>query len=98
MDTSTWLKYINMARWPAELNVDVAHCRGRVYYVTSKDIPPNQELLTHYGDAYDLPINRKAFDVWEGGRFQYQLGNMGIRMHHSNGDWARTNEPFIYNL
>ncbi len=92
MDTGTWLKYINMARWPSELNVGVANCRGRQYYVTIKDVAPAEELLTHYGDAYDLPIDHKAFwfDTQDGRPFN--LGLMGIVMFDKSGKLIMKND------
>ena len=65
MNTSTWLRYINCARFPSELNVGVASCRGRVYYITLRDIAPEEELLCFYGhlDAAALLINTTAFDM-----------------------------------
>ncbi len=81
VDTATWLKYINMARWPRELNVGVAQCKGRQYYVTIKDIAPAEELLTHYGDGYDLPINHQAFWFYTQTGQPVNLGLMGIPRH-----------------
>ncbi len=64
MDTATWVRYVNMARWPGELNVGFAVCKGRTYYVTIKDIAPSEELLVHYGDGYDIDIDHQAFWIW----------------------------------
>ena len=72
---------MNMARKPSELNVGVAQCKGRIYYVTIKDIAPNQELLTHYGDAYDLDIDHGAFWSYTPYGEGVNLGLMGIPRH-----------------
>lgn len=57
--TSNWLRWINCSRFSREENVVMFACRGKVYYVTSKDIYPGDELLVYYGDAYakDLEID-----------------------------------------
>ncbi len=57
IDTSTWLRYVNCARHPKELNVSVAFCRGRVFYITSKHIVPGVELLNYYGDEFAIYLN-----------------------------------------
>ena len=92
MDTATWLKYINMARWPSELNVGVATCRGRKYYVTIRDIAPTQELLTHYGDSYDLDINHNAFWFWTQDGRRFNLGFMGVALHDEFGNVIMKND------
>ena len=63
INVSSWLRFINCARTPAEENVLVAECKGRFYYITCKDITPGQELLVYYGDSYakELNIDVKLF-------------------------------------
>jgi len=50
--TSTWLRWINCARHFKEQNVSFQACRGKAFYITSKDIYPGQELLIYYGHNY----------------------------------------------
>ena len=63
LETSSWTRFINCARNPQELNVNIAFCRGRVYYIVSKDISPGQELFAYYGqkDAERLGIDHTQF-------------------------------------
>ncbi len=65
LDTSSWLRFINCARNSAEENVLVAECKGKIYYLTYKDVYPGQELLVYYGDNYAtlLGIDVDQFDV-----------------------------------
>ncbi len=76
MDTSTWPRYVNMARTPSELNVSVCFCKGRVYYIASKDIAPSQELLTYYGWGYaaSLNVDPTAFNIFQNGKYVATLG------------------------
>lgn len=50
--TSSSLRWINCARNLNEQNVFVYECRGKIYYMTGRDIAPSQELLVYYGDDY----------------------------------------------
>lgn len=50
--TSNWVRWVNCARNPQELNLDSIWCYGRVYYISTKDIYPGQELLVYYGQGY----------------------------------------------
>ncbi len=95
MDTATWVRYVNMARWPSELNVGVAICKGRVYYFTIKDIAPGKELLTYYGDMYaqDLGLDHTAFWFWtKDGARRFNLGIYGVVVvHDESGNMIREN-------
>ena len=51
-DPSHWLKFINLARYKIEQNLDVVMMENELYYQVSKDITPGQELLVWYGDSY----------------------------------------------
>ena len=64
MTTSNWLRWINCARHVNEENVYCLHCRGKPYYVTSRDIHPGEELLVYYGEIYGnrLDINTRQYD------------------------------------
>ena len=50
--TSNWLRYVNCARTPHELNVDALFCHGKVFYVTLRDVEAGEELMVYYGDSY----------------------------------------------
>lgn len=50
--TSSWVRWINCARHVKEEHVKFHECRGKVFYVTYKDIHPGQELLVYYGIVY----------------------------------------------
>ena len=50
--TSNWLRWINCARHSREQNVEVLECLGKMYYITTKDVYPAQELFVYYGDGY----------------------------------------------
>ena len=52
LETSNWLRYINCPRNPAEENVSVHYCYGKVYYRTKNAIIPGQELMIYYGNEY----------------------------------------------
>lgn len=47
---SNWLRYVNCARNVREENVFSFGCDGLVFYMTTKDVEPNTELLTWYGE------------------------------------------------
>lgn len=47
-----WLRYVNCARNEQEENLNVVFCDDLVFYITSKDIAPNTELLMWYGTWY----------------------------------------------
>nr|XP_022321232.1 uncharacterized protein LOC111123277 [Crassostrea virginica] len=57
---SNWLRYVNCARNEQEENIHPVFCEDLVFYMTSKDVAPNTELLTWYGNWYGkkLGINR----------------------------------------
>ena len=61
IETSSWLRFINCAPNVDEENVMCVECKGRFYYLTSKDIAPGQELLVYYGDDYAEDTNGRAF-------------------------------------
>ena len=57
--TSSWLRWVNCARHIKEQNVQFQACRGKAFYITTKDIYPGQELLLYYGRnaAQNFDIN-----------------------------------------
>ena len=71
LETSSWTRFVNCARTPQELNVNLAFCRGRAYYIVSKDISPGQELFAYYGqeDAERLGIDHMQFYAETTGKF-----------------------------
>ena len=46
------MKWINCARHVKEQNTVHRFCHDKVYYMTSRDIHPGEELLVYYGDTY----------------------------------------------
>ena len=50
--TSNWLRWINCPRNYQEENVRWLYCAGKVYFMTTKDIYPSQELFMYYGHEY----------------------------------------------
>lgn len=58
---SNWLRYVNCARNVHEENVKPIICDGLVFYMATKDVGPNTELLTWYGenDGRSLGITRR---------------------------------------
>ena len=52
VSTSNWLRFINCSRHRREENVMTCACKGRLYYISSRDIYPGRELLVYYGDDY----------------------------------------------
>ena len=50
--TSNWLRFINCASFPDQLNLVPRHCDNRIHYITSRDIAPGEELLVFYGYRY----------------------------------------------
>ena len=63
MDTSSWVRFINCARFPEEENVMTLECKGRIFLVTNRDIHPGEELMYYYGDSYagNLGIDTELF-------------------------------------
>ena len=57
ISTSNWTRWVNCARSSYEQNVAVNQCRGKLYYMTSKDLYPGQEMLAFYGNAYAKTLN-----------------------------------------
>lgn len=49
---SNWLRYVNCARNVHEENLTPIVCDGLVFYMTSKDVEPDTELLVWYGTEY----------------------------------------------
>lgn len=49
---SNWLRYLNCARNDKEEKVNVVLCDDLVFYMTSRDVAPNTELLMWYGTWY----------------------------------------------
>ena len=62
--TSNWLRWINCSRHAREENVQVLECRGRMYYMTTRDVRPGEELLVYYGDGYaeTLDIDTERYE------------------------------------
>lgn len=49
---SNWLRYVNCARNVHEENLKPIICDGLVFYMTSKDVEPDTELLVWNGTEY----------------------------------------------
>ena len=61
--TSSWIRWINCSRHVKEQNVLMVECRGKIFYVTIKDVHPGEELLHYYGDedAQNLDIKTEFY-------------------------------------
>lgn len=64
-----WLRYVNCARNEQEENLNVVFCEDLVFYLTSKDIAPNTELLMWYGNWYGNFLGIKRVHPGEGYSF-----------------------------
>ncbi|XP_073440091.1 PR domain zinc finger protein 14 [Dendrobates tinctorius] len=49
-----WMALVNCARFSQEQNLVAIQCENDIYYETSKEIAPRQELLVWYGGCYEL--------------------------------------------
>ncbi|KAI5707462.1 hypothetical protein M8J77_002943 [Diaphorina citri] len=49
---SNWMRYVNCARNKFEENLVAFQYKGRLFYRTTKHIPPMTELLVNYGNDY----------------------------------------------
>ena len=54
--TSNWLRYVNCARHPRELNLEMLPCYGKVFFMTRREVKKGEELLLYYGDSYALEL------------------------------------------
>jgi hypothetical protein len=52
VESSNYARWINCARHVKEENVWCVECRGKPFYVLSRDVTPGVELLVYYGEAY----------------------------------------------
>ena len=46
---SNWLRFLNCPITHRQRNVKSVTCNATVYYVTTREIAPGQELLVYYG-------------------------------------------------
>ena len=53
---SSYHRYINSPLRYVDENVKALQCYGRVYYMTTKDIAPGDELLIYYGPQYSKTL------------------------------------------
>ncbi|XP_056636971.1 histone-lysine N-methyltransferase PRDM9-like [Diorhabda sublineata] len=60
---SNYLRYVNCARNVSEQNLIAYQYKRELYYRTSKDIFPGEELLIYYGNSFakNLGINTKSY-------------------------------------
>ena len=56
VERSNWLRWLNCPKTIAGYNVDGMYCYGKVYYLTTKDVYPGQELQVYYGFDYALRL------------------------------------------
>ena len=49
-------------------NVEIYECRGKIFYMTTKDVFPGEELLVYYGDKYAeyLGFDLDAYYIGDG--------------------------------
>lgn len=50
--TSNWMRYVNSARYMEEQNVFPFHFDEQIYYLVTREISANSELLTWYGNQF----------------------------------------------
>ncbi|XP_062585764.1 histone-lysine N-methyltransferase set-17-like [Saccostrea cucullata] len=49
---SNWLRFVNSPAKYTQENVIPIKCKGIIFYMTSRDVEPGEELLVWYGDRY----------------------------------------------
>jgi hypothetical protein len=49
---SNWMRFVNCPRHKVEENLVAFQWRGKIFYMTVRDIPADRELLVYYGDDY----------------------------------------------
>jgi len=54
---SSWLRFVNCARFEQEQNVLAYQYKGAMYYRTYKTIEKGSEILVYYGNAYAKELN-----------------------------------------
>ena len=64
-DTSTYLRWMNSPNRHVDENVWSLECYGKVFYVTSRDIVPGEELLVYYGINYSLDLGFDLNDYFD---------------------------------
>ena len=64
-DTSTYVRWINTPNRHVDENVWALECYGKVFYVTSRDIVPGEELLVFYGIGYSLDLGFDLNDYFD---------------------------------
>lgn len=62
-DRSSWMRFINCARYEEEQNLVAFQFQKNIYYRSIQHIYPGNELLVWYGDEYamdlGIPTNRR---------------------------------------
>ena len=56
-EMSNWLRFLNCPNYESQENVVVHLCYGKIFYRTTKDIIPGQELFIFYGEEYAEILN-----------------------------------------
>ena len=58
-----WMKAINCARYRREQNLVILQDKDELFYESSRDVTPGEELLVWYGNDYerymDIPVGCK---------------------------------------
>ena len=49
---ANWLRWMNCATTLKDENVQPRFCKDKLHYMTTRDIPPGEELLVFYGYKY----------------------------------------------
>ncbi|XP_062583069.1 uncharacterized protein LOC134244832 [Saccostrea cucullata] len=71
---SNWLRFVNSPAKYQQENVVPITCEGIIFYMTSRDVEPGEELLVWYGDGYGrfLGVNRIHPEVDLNGSFAFR--------------------------
>ncbi len=64
-DTSNWMKYVRPATTPLESNVSLTQDGDQLFFITSRNICPRQELRVSYSPQYAAERNLPVPDVLE---------------------------------
>lgn len=92
---SNWLRYVNCARNVHEENLKPIICDGLVFYMTSKDVEPDTELLVWYGTEYGKHLGITRMHPSKYGRL---FSNISLFYKDFKVDYATLTTIFSYDL
>ncbi|XP_067850217.1 zinc finger protein 665-like isoform X2 [Heptranchias perlo] len=57
---SNWMRFVNLAKTPAEQNLTLSQCSGKIYYRVCRSIEPAHELFIWLGDdEINRPVHKR---------------------------------------